>query len=267
MLIQPISEYGQCKVAFVTAPFAAALGAGGGGAATAAGGGGFLAPFLAGSTISGGLGALGDFFGAQAQTQALTQAQSASEQEASRQRKQQEAMLRILQQLFQEAAPTRAKQFEATQTGLRGLTEAVERQPGTGLPFERALAGGTRGLTGQLEQFGVSPDSSVFAESLGELTGALTAADVDRITQIQQFLAGQAPSTLGAATQFGGLAQGFGAEAAGQTTNVAKLLAGQGAVQGGLASSLGSRFGQPIQQFANLSLLQSPQFQQLLGLT
>ena len=194
--------------------------------------------------------ALGDFFATQTQVEALGEARGDFRQEAGRQREQQQASLDIMRQLFGEGAATREQQFAATQFGLKGLTEAAQRQPGTGVPFQRALAGGTRQLAGQLEQFGVSPDSSVFARSTGELAGSLTASDVDRITQIQQFLAGQAPNLVPAATQFAGIAQGFGQLAGQQTGRAAGITADIGAVKGAFQSSLGERFGSAFDELS-----------------
>jgi hypothetical protein len=88
---------------------------------------------------------------------------------------------------------------------------------------------------------------------------------MDRINNILQFLSGQAPNVLPAATQFGGLGQGFGQLAAQQAGQAGQLGVQQGAVQAGLASSLGERFAGPLQQEANIGLLSDPRIQALLS--
>jgi hypothetical protein len=216
-----------------------------------------LTMFLIAQGIGQAVSGAADVVGAGQQTQVLQAGQRASLSEARRQRRQQSQLLEIMRGLLAEGAPTRQAQFGAAQFGLRGLTEAAGRQPGTGPQFERALETGTRGLAQQLAQFGVSPDSSAFARSTGELAGELTGQDIDRINSILSFLSGQAPSVLPAAAQFGGLAQGAGQLAGQQVGQAAGFGQNIGAVQGGLTSSLGQRFGDVAGQFGQFKLLES----------
>lgn len=202
----------------------------------------------------------GDYFGSQAQIGGLQEAGATLSSEAKRNRRLQAEMLAIVRQLFGEGADLRGVQREASEQGLRGLMERATAQPGTSLSFNRALAGGTRALTRNLAQYGINPESGAFGRASGELAGSLTAADQDQITQIMQFLSGQAPNVLQYAPSFAGVAQNYGQTSSGLQQGVAQTKSDIGGVRGALYSSIGERFAQPFnqqsQQSNEMALLQ-----------
>jgi len=216
--------------------------------------------FLISQALSAGIGALGDVAGGQAQSSALSSAQQASLSEARKQRHQQQQMLKYMRQMMSEGAPTRQQQYGATQFGLQGLQRQATAAPGTSQSYQLASENMMRNLSQNLSRYGVSPDSSVFARSSGVGEANLMAADQERINVILQYLAGQSPNTLPMAGQFGELAQGYGGQAGQQISNYANLLTSQGAVKGGMASSLGDRFGGALNNYAMMNMMLDPRF-------
>ena len=80
------------------------------------------------------------------------------------------------------------------------LTEDINRQAGTGAPFQQALSRGTTNLASQYAPFGLSPDSSAFARSASDLNASLFAQDTSQLRDARFRLAGLGPNVLGAAT-------------------------------------------------------------------
>lgn len=194
-----------------------------------------------------------DVKAAEAQGEALGSAQSAAAKEAKRLRQLQERFLKIQEQLIAEGAPLREAQRQAAIQSIEELQQFAGTPAGESAQFKQDLSRGTEALAGQFSRFGLG-DSGAQAIGLGRFGENLLSADRAQRLQVQHFLAGGAPSTLGAAQGFGGLGLG----AAGQSTGALgqSLQAGVagGAVQAGLASSLGGLAGGSVNQLGGIPL-------------
>jgi hypothetical protein len=176
-------------------------------------GGGALA-----SAIGAGIGF--NISGASAQADALEAAGKIQEANALRQE------IRA-QQYLQETAGFR----ELAREQIPGLRAEAAAAPGTSPLFRRAFERGGRELRGQFSGVGAG-DSSALGIALGEFGANLTAADINRITNLRRSLASGATTGFGPALGASQLAQ---AAAGGQAQN----LITQGAVRGGTFGDIG----------------------------
>jgi hypothetical protein len=219
----------------------------------------FLLATLGGGAISG----LGQYLGGQQQAGALSSAQSAAERASRRQNRLSQRLLALQEQLIAENAPIRDAFRQASLASIGFLGREAEAAPLTSPAAQLGLARGSEALAQQVGAFGGSADSSVFGRGLGDLVGQLTAADVQRQTDIRRFLAG-----LGTQTGTQGLAGAIGGQAAqagGQASNLLSqslqaMISGGGAQGAGTASALGtagSALGALPAQFSQYQFLQS----------
>lgn len=110
------------------------------------------------------------------------------------------------------------------------LTEDINRQAGTGQPFQQRLAQGTSNIFSSLAPFGLT-DSSVSGRAVGELGTGLLSQDIESLQNQRFRLAGFAPQ---APSFFGGATAGLGTAAQLQ----------QGAAQSGLLAGQSRAAGQ-----------------------
>ena len=183
-----------------------------------------------------------------AETQALA-AESAGQQQLALGREQLEATrplrdLALEQAQFQfglqqESAP----QFQQAALGaLPLLTEDINRQAGTGQPFERRSAQGARNIFSNLGAFGLE-DSSVAGRAVGEFQSGLLSQDIENLQNQRFRLAGFSPQSP---SFFGGGTAGLGLAGQTQQAGIQSLFgAGQSRAAGqlGSAQSLGGAFG------------------------
>lgn len=111
------------------------------------------------------------------------------------------------------------------------LMEDINREAGTGQPFQQRLARGTSNIFSSLAPFGLT-DSSVAGKAVGELGTGLLSQDIENLQNQRFRLAGFAPQTP---SFFGGATAGLGTSAqlqqggimsglqAGQTTAAGQL--------------------------------------------
>ena len=218
-------------------------------------------PISAGTLIalqlaSSGIQAGSQFFGGQAQGQALTEANRRTLREQRRARRLAQQQFRLQQQLIAEQAPLRAAQQQKSLFGLDQLQQFAESPVGESIRTQNLLTSGQQQLLGGLSRAGLSPDSSAFGLGIGRLTSdVLGQAESERLRAFQ-FLAGQRPeSLLGAAGQAGAQGAQF-ASLAGQLGSQSAQIAGQqGAVQGSQFGGIGQTIGQIPLNLALLNLL------------
>jgi len=218
-------------------------------------------PISAGALIalqlaSSGIQAGSQFFGGQAQGQALTEANRRTLREQRRARRLAQQQFRLQQQLIAEQAPLRAAQQQKSLFGLDQLQQFAESPVGESIRTQNLLTSGQQQLLGGLSRAGLSPDSSAFGLGIGRLTSdVLGQAESERLRAFQ-FLAGQRPeSLLGAAGQAGAQGGQF-ASLAGQLGSQSAQIAGQqGAVQGSQFGGIGQTIGQIPLNLALLNLL------------
>ena len=231
-------------------------------------------PQLLGITATGaGISGLGQFLGGQQQAAATDRASQRASSASRSQARLQRLLLERQWQLIMENAPIREAFRTASIENVGLLGQEAAGEPLSGPAAQLGLQRGSTALAQQAARFGISPDSSAFGRGLGDLTSQLTAADVNRQTQIRQFLAGlgsqaQAPG-IGA---LGGQASSAGALSSSLLGQSLQSLIGTGGVRGagtaagfGTAGSAISAIPAQLQQF-QLQGQQNQFNQQLLGL-
>lgn len=148
---------------------------------------------------------------------------------------------------------------QAAQRALPLLTQDINRQAGTGQPFQRRLEQGTRNIFSSLSPFGLS-DSSVAGRAVGDLQSGLLGQDIENLQNQRFRLAGfqsfpQAPGT----PSFAGFGTaGLGTAAQLQSTGISQQLgAGQTRAAGQLG--FGNTLAQlPLLQAFNTTITQPP---------
>jgi hypothetical protein len=113
------------------------------------------------------------------------------------------------------------------------LAEEAAAAPGSGPSARRALEKGIANIRNVYGKLGQGVGSSALAQAIGEFTGNVTSADVNRRTDISKFLAGGATTGLNLAA---GARQPFYSP----SNRLADIITAQGAQTGGTYGDLGS---------------------------
>ncbi len=189
--------------------------------------------------ISAGISAIGNYFAAKEQSAALDSASAIQREQLALQEKQ----YALYESLIAEGKSIRKAMLAAGLETLPLLQGDINRAPGTGQPFKRALAKGTESIAAELSKYGLL-DSSVTGRAVGEFTGELMARDIENIRNARFKLLsagavaqGPALSILGGGTS---ALQGIGRT----RSSLAGLEVDKGSVTAGQYDSFGRTFAQ-----------------------
>ena len=135
------------------------------------------------------------------------------------------------QRLLPEQTTSAIAANQAAQGAFPLLTGDINRQAGTGQPFQRRLAQGTSNIFSSLGAFGLE-DSSVAGRAIGEFQSGLLGQDIENL-QNQRFRLASLGVTPSTPSFFGGGTAGLGTGAQlGQSAIQSQLGAGQSVAAG-----------------------------------
>ena len=166
---------------------------------------------------------IGNIFGGKKKTSAIS--------DVSRQQGNYQQQLQNYQsQLFGIQKPVLEAQQQAALGAFPLLTQDINRQAGTGAPFQQALNRGAQNVFSSLAPYGLT-DSSVSGRAIGDLNANLLAQDTQQLRDARFKLAGMEPGVLGQATGlFGPIGQAY--------ANQGNLGIGQGITEGNTTGNI-----------------------------